>query len=66
MKVSSRTHTQAQLDNYANVHNPVSTAYADAIENRANQLNPFHDAYYESRGLTPPDYSHLAQELKNQ
>jgi len=64
MKVTSRTHTQAQLDNYANVLNSDSQAYAAAIENRANQLNPFHDAYYESRGLPPPDYSQLAQELK--
>jgi two-component sensor histidine kinase len=64
-KVSSHTHTQAQLDIYANANNPNSAAYADAIENRTNQLNQFHDAYYKSRGLPPPDYSQLAQELKN-
>jgi hypothetical protein len=41
-----------------------SATYAAAIENHGNQLNQFHDAYYESRGLTPPDYSRLAQEQK--
>jgi hypothetical protein len=64
-KVSSLTHTQAQLDNYANAHNRNSTVYAATIENRRNQLNPFHDAYYESRGIPPPDYAQLAQELKD-
>jgi len=56
-------HTQAQLDDYANVFNPNSVSHAAAIENRANQLNQFHDAYWESRGLTPPNYSQLAKEL---
>jgi len=63
-KVSSHTHTQAQLNDYANVHNPNSEAYAAAMENRRDQLNQFHDAFYESRDLPPPDYSQLAQELK--
>ena len=62
-KVSRHTHTQAQLDDYANVHNPNSTEYAAAMENRGNQLNQFHDAFYESRSIPPPDYSQLAQEL---
>jgi hypothetical protein len=64
-KVSSLTHTQAQLDDYANVHNPNSKAYAAAMENHGNQLNQFHDAFYESRGIPPHDYSELAQELKS-
>ena len=64
-KVSSHTHTQAQLDDYANAHNPNSEAYAAARENHSNQLNQFHDVFYESCGLPPPDYSQLAQELKS-
>jgi len=64
-KVSSHTHTQAQLDDYANVHNPNSAVYAAAMENHSNQLNQFHDSFYESRGIPPPDYSLLAQELKS-
>jgi hypothetical protein len=64
-KVSSYTHTKAQLDEHANAHNPNSAVYTAAIENRSNQLNQFHDAYYESRGIPPPDYSQLAQELKD-
>jgi hypothetical protein len=63
-KVSSHTHTQAQLDDYANVNNPNSDAYAAAVENRAKQLNQFHDSYYESRDVPPPDYSQLVQKIK--
>ena len=62
--VSSHTHTQKQLDDYANAHNPNSAVYSKAIVNRCNQLNQFHDAFYKSRGLQPPDYSLLAKELK--
>jgi hypothetical protein len=63
-KISGLTHTQAQLDAHANDLNPNSAAYAAAMENRSNQLNHFHDAFYESRGLPLPDYSRLAKELK--
>jgi hypothetical protein len=63
-KVSSLTHTQAQLDAHANDLNPNSAAYAAAVVNHGNQLNPFHDAYYESRNIQPPDYSQLVQEFK--
>jgi hypothetical protein len=60
-KVSGHTHTQTQLNDYANQLNPNSEAYAATVENRANQLNQFHDAYWEARGLEPPDYSQLAK-----
>jgi hypothetical protein len=63
-KLSSLTHNQAQLDTHANDLKLNSIAYEAAMVNRCNQLNPFHDAYYESRGITPPDYSQLVQELK--
>ena len=47
--VSSNTHTQQQLDDYANQHNPNNHAFWDALDNHADQLNPNNDAYYESR-----------------
>ena len=47
--VSSYTHTQPQLDDYANQHNPNNHAFWDALDNHADQLNPNNDAYYESR-----------------
>ena len=47
--VSSYTHTQQQLDDYANQHNPNNHAFWNALDNHADQLNPNNDAYYESR-----------------
>jgi len=47
--VSSYTHSQRQLDDYANQHNPNNHAYWDNINNHSNQCNPNNDAYYESR-----------------
>jgi hypothetical protein len=38
--VSSHTHTQSQLDHYANQHNPNNSAYQANLDNHANQLNP--------------------------
>ena len=61
-KVSGHTHSQSQLDDYANQNNPNSVAYADRMDNHANQLNQFNDAYYESRGVEPPNYSQLAKD----
>ena len=49
--VSSYTHTQRQLDNYANQHNPNNRAYRDNLINHSNQCNPNNSAYYESRGV---------------
>lgn len=43
--VSSYTHTQSQLDNYANQHNPNNAAYAANCDNHANQCNPNNEAY---------------------
>ena len=47
--VSSYTHTQHQLDNYANQNNPNNHAYWDNLDNHSNQCNSNNDAYYESR-----------------
>ena len=49
MGVSSKTHTQKQLDDYANQNNPNNDAYWDNIDNHANQCNPNNDEYWNSR-----------------
>lgn len=43
--VSSSTHTQAQLDDYANQHNPDNGAYWANNDNHASQCNPNNDEY---------------------
>ena len=43
--VSGYTHTQKQLDHYANQHNPNNSAYWADMNNHANQLNPNNDLY---------------------
>ena len=35
-KVSGKTHTKAQLDHWANLHNPNNKAYQADADNRAN------------------------------
>lgn len=47
--VSSYTHTQKQLDDYANQHNPNNHAYWDNLNNHSDQSNPDNDAYHKSR-----------------
>lgn len=39
-KVSGKTHTKEQLDNWANQNNPNNKAYRTNANNHANQLNP--------------------------
>ena len=38
-KVSGKTHTQKQLDDYANQNNPNSKAYRARMDNHANQVS---------------------------
>ena len=47
--VSGHTHSQSQLDNYANQHNPNNEAYWANHDNHANQCNPNNDEYWHSR-----------------
>ena len=47
--VSGKTHTQSQLNNYANQNNPNSSAYRANANNRSNQMNPNNAAYSQSR-----------------
>ncbi len=46
--VSGHTHTQQQLDHYANQHNPNNSAYWADMNNHANQLNPNNERYQGS------------------
>ena len=39
-KVSGKTHTKEQLDNWANQHNPNNKAYKANADNHSNQKNP--------------------------
>ena len=43
--VSGKTHTQSQLNAYANQHNPNNSAYRASQNNHANQCNPNNPNY---------------------
>jgi len=47
--VSSYTHSQKELDNYANQHNPNNDSYWENNDNHSNQCNPNNDEYWHSR-----------------
>ena len=55
MAVSGHTHTQEQLDHWADLNNPNSQVYQDDLDNRSDQLNPNNDAYWSSRGEEKPE-----------
>lgn len=42
--VSGHTHSQSQLDHYANQNNPNNSAYQANNDNHANQCNPNNDS----------------------
>ncbi len=44
-KVSGKTHTKEQLDNWANQNNPNNKAYRANNNNHANQKNPNHKSH---------------------
>lgn len=46
--VSSHTHTQEQLDHYANQNNPNNDAHQSDLDNHADQLNPNNDKHQDS------------------
>jgi len=48
-KVSGKTHTQAQLNAYANQNNPNNPAYRASHSNHANQCNPNNKEFSHSR-----------------
>lgn len=53
--VSGETHSQQQLDAYANQNNPNNSAYQADLDNHANQCNPNNDEYWHSRGASDED-----------
>lgn len=66
-KVSGKTHTKAQLDNWANQNNPNNKAYKANADNHSNQLNSNHKSHQQRHNanrrngqyITPdwaPDY----------
>ena len=48
-KVSGNTHTQNQLNNYANQHNTNNSAYRANMNNHSNQLNPNSQNYNNTK-----------------
>ena len=47
-KVSGKTHTKEQLDDWANQHNPNNKAYKANADNHANQKNPNHKKTHQA------------------
>jgi hypothetical protein len=43
--VSGHTHSQSQLDHYANQHNPNNEAYQANLDNHADQMNTNNERY---------------------
>ena len=69
-KVSGKTHTKEQLDNWANQNNPNNKAYRANADNHSNQLNPNHKKHqqrhtaarkkrYSSIPIWAPDYPEI-------
>ncbi len=63
-KVSGKTHSKEQLDNWANQNNPNNKAYKANWNNHANQLNPIgkthsqsHNAQRRHKGQIWPDWA---------
>ena len=46
-KVSGKTHTQTQLNDWANQNNPNNKAYRANADNHANQMNPKHKTHQQ-------------------
>ena len=62
-KVSSKTHTKSQLDNWANQNNPNNRAYQSSRNNHTNQKNPnqkshqaIHQANRRNKAYLTPDW----------
>ena len=46
--VSGNTHSQSQLDHYANQNNPNNEAYQANLDNHADQMNPNNERYHDN------------------
>lgn len=47
--VSSNTHTQQQVNHYANQNNPNNSAYRANMNNHSNQCNPNNSSYKSTK-----------------
>lgn len=63
-KVSGKTHTKEQLDNWANQNNPNNKAYRANANNHTNQINPSrrkhqanHQADRRNKAFIWPDWA---------
>ena len=61
-KVSGKTHTKAQLDHWANLHNPNNKAYQADADNRANQMNPNHRSHQRTHNANRRNKAHWMPE----
>jgi phosphotransferase system IIB component len=52
--VSSKTHTQQQLNHYSDQNNPNNEQYQAVLNNRSDQFNSNNDKYWDSRGEEKP------------
>lgn len=57
-KVSGKTHTKEQLDNWANQHNPNNKAYREKSIGHSNQKShqAFHNSYRKHKAQLWPDW----------
>jgi len=46
-KVSGKTHSQVQLNDWANQNNPNNSAYRANANNHSNQMNPNHKTHQQ-------------------
>ncbi len=58
-KVSGKTHTKEQLDNWANQHNPNNKAYKANANNHSNQKNPNNKAHTETKNCKRKNKDYL-------
>ena len=61
-KVSGKTHTKEQLDNWANQHNPNNKAYKANGDNNANQKNPNRRTHQQAHNANRRNKQHWAPE----
>lgn len=61
-KVSGKTHTKEQLDNWANQHNPNNKAYRANADNHSNQKNPNHRTHQQAHNANRRNKQHWTPE----
>ena len=61
-KVSGKTHTKEQLDDWANQHNPNNRAYKNNANNHSNQLNPNHKTHQQVHNTSRRNTAYVVPE----